>query len=93
LTWKIEFKKSAYKELQKLSGDAQIRIIAFLENDLASTKKPDDLGKKLKGKFSDYYRFRVGKYRIITQIENNIMIITVISVGKREDVYKKMGYK
>lgn len=53
-----------------------------------NSEKPREKGKKLKGNLKDYWRYRVGKYRIITEINDEDITIIVINIGHRSDVYK-----
>jgi len=76
----IEFKKSAIKFLEKLNKKEQTRIITSVE------KIPQGDIAPLHGKKITVYRLRVGKYRIIFTIENNIAIVA--DIDSRGDVYK-----
>ena len=53
-----------------------------------NNENPREKGKKLKGNLKDYWRYRVGKYRIITEINDEDITIIVINIGHRSDVYK-----
>lgn len=83
--YSIEFKKSAVKELEKLPKEI---IEAIRDAILALQDNPYPVGyKKLKGRKSDY-RIRVGSYRIIYQIKNDVLIIYIIKIGHRKDIYE-----
>ena len=88
MTWKIEIVPSAIKELNKLDRQVAKRLLKFLHKRVASLKDPRSIGDALKGpKFGEYWRYRVGDYRIITKIEDNIMLILVLRVGHRKQIY------
>ena len=88
MTWKIEVVPNAIKELYKLDQQVAKRILKFLHKRVASLKDPRSIGDALKGpRFGEYWRYRVGDYRIITKIEDNIMLILVLRVGHRKQIY------
>ena len=88
MTWKIEVVPNAIKELDKLDQQVAKRILKFLHKRVASLKDPRSIGDALKGtRFGEYWRYRVGDYRIITKIEDNIMLILVLRVGHRKQIY------
>ena len=88
MTWKIEIVPSAIKELDKLDRQVAKRILKFLHKRVASLKDPRSIGDALKGsKFGEYWRYRVGDYRIITKIEDDFLLIIVLRVGHRKQIY------
>ncbi len=87
MAWKIEIKKSAAKQIQKLDTVAQERIITFL-NQLTKTANPRLLGKALKGEQSELWRYRVGDYRLICQIQDSQLTVLVLVAGHRKEVYR-----
>jgi mRNA interferase RelE/StbE len=88
MTWKIEIIPSVIKELDKLDQQAAKRILKFLHKRIASLKDPRSIGNALKGsRFGEFWRYRVGDYRIITKIEDNILLIIVLRVGHRKQIY------
>jgi len=88
MTWKIEIVPSVIKELDKLDQQVAKRILKFLHKRIASLKDPRSIGNALKGsRFGEFWRYRVGDYRIITKIEDNILLIIVLRVGHRKQIY------
>ena len=90
MTWKIEFAPGAQKELDKLDRQTTQRILKFLQKRVSPLKDPRSIGNTLKGpKFGEYWRYRVGDYRIIVRIEDDVLLILVLRIGHRKHVYKK----
>ena len=83
--YSIEIKKSAAKEIEKLPKQVLKRIIEKIEA-LALDPRPSGC-KKLSG--DEKYRIRVGSYRILYSIEENLLIIYIVKVGHRKEVYEK----
>jgi mRNA interferase RelE/StbE len=86
--WKIEFAASAEKELTKLDKPVIRRILNFLYERLAKAEKPRSLGQALKGPLRDYWKYRVGDYRVICDIQDQEIMILVIRVRHRSKVYQ-----
>jgi mRNA interferase RelE/StbE len=84
--WKIEYEGRARKQLKKLDRTAAIRIVRDLEEDLARTDDPRAFGKALVGEWSGFWRYRIGEYRAIAKIEDDIVTIFIIEVAHRRDV-------
>lgn len=90
MAWQIEFDEAALKELAKLDKPVARRIVAFLRERVAVLDDPRSIGEALKGsKLGEFWKYRVGDYRIITNIEDGVMRILVLKVGNRREVYKK----
>jgi mRNA interferase RelE/StbE len=88
LIWQIDFTGLAIKQLKNLDKPTRKRIIKWLEDRVLSGSDPRLWGKQLKGdKFKQIWRYRVGDYRVLCRIEDNIVTITVVSVGHRNEIY------
>ncbi|MBN3947843.1 MAG: type II toxin-antitoxin system RelE/ParE family toxin [Nostoc sp. NMS7] len=85
MSYKVEILKGALKQLKKLLPELQERI-QFKIDDLATEPRPNGV-KKLKGK-ENAYRIRVGEYRVIYDIFDNILVVNVVELGHRSKVYK-----
>ncbi len=85
MTYQIIIERTARKDIQKINQADQIQIIRAIKQ-LADEPRPSGCI-KLKGRTA--WRIRVGDYRVIYEIQDNLLIITVITVGHRRDVYKK----
>ncbi len=88
MTWKIEFKDKAKKQLKKLGKPIQIQIEKHLLK-LIKLGDPRQTGKALTGSLKGFWRFRVGDYRLICDIKDVVVTIVIIKVAHRKDVYKK----
>lgn len=89
MTWKIEITASAKKELSKIDRLAARRILSFLSERVSPLEDPRSLGEALKGaKLGNFWKYRVGDYRIIADIEDKVMKILVVKVGNRREVYR-----
>lgn len=89
MAWRIEFEDSALKELAKLDKQVARRILAFLRERVAVLDDPRTVGEALKGsKLGEFWKYRVGDYRVITNIEDGVMRILVLKVGNRREVYR-----
>jgi mRNA interferase RelE/StbE len=84
--YSLRIKKSATKELEAISSKADRRLIVKRIQALADDPRPAGC-QKLSGK--DRYRIRQGRYRILYSIEDEQLIVFVIKIGDRKDVYKR----
>lgn len=88
MAWKIEFDRAAERELRKLSPEISKRILKFLFTRIANLDDPRIIGEALVGKrFGEFWKYRVGDYRIISKIQDKTLIVIVVQVGHRSDVY------
>ena len=88
MAWRIEFEQSAQRELNKLDPQTARRILRFLSERLAPSDDPRRLGEALHGALSDYWKYRVGDYRIIATIEDDRLRILVVRIGNRREIYR-----
>jgi len=87
--WKIEFDPAAEKELAKLDPQNAKRILKFLHERVAPLNNPRQIGEALKGsKLGEFWKYRVGDYRIISHIEDGNLLILLIKIGNRREVYR-----
>ena len=87
MAWKIEFDRDVNKDLKKISKSDQKIIINYIKNRIAVSEDPKSFGKPLRDEFCGLWRYRVGDYRIICKIEDHNLIILVITIGHRKNVY------
>ncbi len=90
MAWRVELQRDAERDLDKLSRDNAHRILRFLHERLAKLDDPRSIGEALKGKgFKDFWRYRVGDYRIIADIEDDLVRILVVRIGHRREIYNR----
>ncbi|OAB41918.1 type II toxin-antitoxin system RelE family toxin [Paenibacillus antarcticus] len=87
LKYKTTFSSEAEKSLRKIDRTIARRIFIALEQ-LCNDPFDNPNTKKMKGKEGNIYRLRVGNYRIIYEVLNNELIIFVVRIGPRGDIYK-----
>ena len=89
MAWQIEFDDASKKDLAKLDKQIARRIIDFLRNRVALLDDPRSMGEALKGsKLGEFWKYRVGDYRIISTIEDGALRILVVKIGNRREVYR-----
>lgn len=86
-SWTNEFSPRAAKELRKLDRPVQKRIVAYLR-EISTLPNPQMRGKALTGNWAGFWRWRVGDYRLVAAIEDDRVVIVVVSIGHRLQVYE-----
>ena len=87
MAWEIEFAESAVKQLSGLDKAIQRRITKYLSERLAVADDPRVLGRALRGELSEYWRYRVGDYRLVCEIQDEVLTVLVVRVAHRSKVY------
>ncbi len=89
MAWKIEFDPAAERELGKLDPQIARRILKFLFERVAPLDDPRSIGEALKGsRLAEFWKYRLGDCRIISRIEDREVIILVVRIGNRREVYR-----
>jgi len=89
MVWRVELDPAAERELDKLDPQHARRILAFLHGRVAMLDDPRSIGEALKGsKLGEFWKYRVGDYRIISYIEDSVLRILVLKIGNRREVYR-----
>jgi mRNA interferase RelE/StbE len=89
LAWRIEVEDGAKKDIARLDPPVANRFVAFLRDRLQKLENPRSIGEALHGKrFGEFWKYRIGDVRIIARIEDKRLIILVVHVGHRKQVYK-----
>jgi mRNA interferase RelE/StbE len=89
MTWRIELSSLAQKNIRQFDPQTRQRILKFLSTRVAPVDDPRSLGEALKGsKLGDFWKYRVGDYRIIADIQDGALCILVVRVGNRREVYR-----
>ncbi|MEQ1771517.1 MAG: type II toxin-antitoxin system RelE/ParE family toxin [Devosia sp.] len=87
-TWTVEFDRRALKELRALGSADRVRVLRFLDERVAGKDDPRQQGKVLTGELSGIWRYRVGDIRILARLEYDRLVVFVVEVGNRREVYR-----
>jgi mRNA interferase RelE/StbE len=88
LAWTIEFEERAKRDLSKLDKSIQREIVRYLETRIANSHDPRSFGHALSHNLSGLWRYRVRDYRIVCKLEQDRLIVLVVAIGHRSQVYK-----
>jgi mRNA interferase RelE/StbE len=89
LIWRIEFQRNAVKQLGKLTKSDANRIVSFLTDRVAQDDNPRRAGAALQGsELGNFWRYRVGDYRIICDIQDHKLVVLVVEIGHRREIYR-----
>jgi mRNA interferase RelE/StbE len=89
MVWKIELSSLAHKNLDQLDPQISRRVLSFLHERVAPLDDPRSIGDALKGsRLGEFWKYRVGDYRIISSIEDGALRILVVRIGNRREVYR-----
>jgi mRNA interferase RelE/StbE len=89
MAWKIDFDPAALKELEKLEKPVKRRILKFLLERVGNLDDPRQIGARLQGTLSGLWKYRVGDYRLICSLEHDRLVVLVLRIGHRREVYKR----
>lgn len=87
MAWTIEYSRTAAKELKALDRPTAAGIIKYLTEKVIVGGNPRAFGKSLNNNLSMYWRYRVGDYRLICDIRDDILVVLVVKVGHRRSIY------
>jgi mRNA interferase RelE/StbE len=88
VAWTIEYTQAARKTVAKLDATSRRRIRLFLEERVAAADNPRATGKALSGPLATLWSYRVGDFRVICEIQDRRLIVLVVAIGNRRDVYR-----
>jgi mRNA interferase RelE/StbE len=89
MAWKVELDRDAERDLDKLDPQIARRILKFLYGRVAQLEDPRSIGEALKGsRLGEFWKYRVGDYRIISIIEDSAVRVLVVEIGNRREVYR-----
>ena len=86
--WRIEYEPLALKQLKKIDRAAAVRLVKTLQRDLDRHDDPRAFGEAMIGNWTGFWRYRVGDYRAICRIDNEVVTVFVIEIGHRREVYR-----
>lgn len=86
--WSIEYDRLVRKQVEKLTPQMQRRIHSFLYDRLSKLDNPRQIGEALQGsELGKFWRYKIGDYRIICDIQDQRLVVLVVEVGHRREVY------
>lgn len=88
MAWRINYTDSARLQLRKLDQQTARRILDYMDERIAPMDDPRSTGKALSGPLGGFWRYRVGEYRVICDIQDGALLILVVRIGKRGEVYR-----
>ena len=88
MSYSVRYDEKALKQLKKMDRSVQKLITSWIEKYLIDTENPRLHGKGLSGDKSGYWRYRVGDYRILADIRDDEIIIIIVEIGHRREIYK-----
>ena len=89
MVWQIDFDPDALKDLRKIDTTIQARLIGFLKLRVSTLENPRSIGEALSGnKLGAYWKYRVGDWRIICDIQDQRIVVRVLRIGNRREVYR-----
>lgn len=87
MAWTVSFDPRATKEMEKLDRTIQRRVVTLLRR-LQGSDDPRTTGKPLHGERAGFWRYRIGDYRLICYLDDEALVVRVLRVGHRKDVYR-----
>ena len=89
MAWKVEISAFAQKQLAKLDRPAAARILDWLESRIEGPGNPRHFGEPLRSELAGLWRYRIGDFRVICEIQDNRLVVHALSIGHRREVYRR----
>ena len=89
MAWTIDYTDTAKDQLRKLDKQTARRIVDYMNERIAVLENPRSIGKALTGPLGGFWRYRVGDYRVICDIQDQRIGVLVLRLGRREEVYRQ----
>ena len=88
MAWTVEISDVAERQLRKLDRQIHKRILDWLDDRLEGCKNPRHFGESLKGNYAGFWRYRIGNYRVLCEIQDQYVVVLVLTIGHRKQVYR-----
>lgn len=88
MAWRVEFESQADKELARLDPQHAKRILKYLSERIATDEDPSRFGDPLRHDLTGLWKYQVGDYRIICEIQDEVLIVLIVRIGHRHKVYQ-----
>lgn len=89
MAWNVEVSPKAQRQLDELDKSVARRISRFLYERIGKLNDPRQIGERLQGTLHDFWRYRVGDYRIICSLEHERLVVLVLRIGHRSEIYNR----
>ena len=89
MAWTVSISNIAERQLRKLDRPVQKRILDWLDDRIEGCKNPRHFGEPLKGDHAGLWRYRVSDYRILCEIQDQKIVVLVLTIGRRRQIYKR----
>lgn len=87
MAWTVEVSHYAEKQLRKLDKPIQKRLLDWLDDRIEGCKNPRHFGEPLRGEMAGLWRYRIGDYRVICEIQDQQLVVLALAVGHRREIY------
>ncbi len=87
MAWRIEFSDTARKQLAKLDHPVKVAILRYLRERIATDEDPRRFGAPLRRELANRWKFRVGSYRLICDIQDKKSLVLILLIGHRSKIY------
>lgn len=87
MAWTVEVSDYAEKQMRKLDKPIQKRLLDWLEDRIEGCKNPRHFGEPLRGEMAGLWRYRIGDYRVICEIQDQQLVVLALAVGHRREIY------
>ena len=88
MTWRVEYTERAIRQFRKLDPSVARILKAWIDKNLAACEDPRAHGKALTGNHRNKWRYRIGDYRLLADIQEDRIVILILEVGHRREVYE-----
>jgi len=89
MAYSVELSEGVDRELDKLDAQHRKRILKFLNERVAKLDNPRSVGQALRGsRLGEFWKYRVGDYRLICRIEDDRLLVLVLRLGHRREIYR-----
>jgi mRNA interferase RelE/StbE len=89
MAWNVKVSPRAQRQLDELDKTVARRISRFLYARIGKLNDPRQIGERLQGTLSEFWRYRVGDYRIICSLEHERLVVLVLRIGHRREIYNR----
>ena len=87
MAWTVEVSNYAEKQLRKVDKPMQKRLLDWLDDRIEGCKNPRHFGEPLRGEMAGLWRYRIGDYRVICEIQDQQLVVLALAVGHRREIY------